>query len=153
MDFVEHDLKTLLDDMPEPFLQSEVKTLMQQLLSATALMHANWIVHRDLKTSNLLMNNRGMIKVADFGLARYFGDPLPAMTQLVVTLWYRSPELLLGTKEYDTAVDMWSIGCIFAELISKEPLLQGKSEIDQLAKVYICSYIKMTISKTNLMST
>jgi cell division cycle 2-like len=136
MDFIEHDLKTLLDDMPEPFLQSEVKTLMLQLLSATATMHANWIMHRDLKTSNLLMNNRGMIKVADFGLARYFGDPCPPLTQLVVTLWYRSPELLLGAKEYGTAVDMWSIGCIFAELILKQPLFQGKSEIDQLSKIF-----------------
>ncbi|EPS43283.1 hypothetical protein H072_2753 [Dactylellina haptotyla CBS 200.50] len=136
MDFIEHDLKTLLDDMPEPFLQSEVKTLMLQLLSATATMHANWIMHRDLKTSNLLMNNRGQIKVADFGLARYFGDPCLPLTQLVVTLWYRSPELLLGAQKYGTAIDMWSIGCIFAELITKEPLFQGKSEIDQLSKIF-----------------
>ncbi|KAF3288302.1 Serine/threonine-protein kinase ppk23 [Orbilia oligospora] len=136
MDFIEHDLKTLLDDMPEPFLQSEVKTLMLQLLSATATMHTNWIMHRDLKTSNLLMNNRGQIKVADFGLARYFGDPCLPLTQLVVTLWYRSPELLLGAQKYGTAIDIWSIGCIFAELILKEPLFQGKSEIDQLSKIF-----------------
>ncbi|KAF3913196.1 hypothetical protein AA313_de0206097 [Arthrobotrys entomopaga] len=136
MDFIEHDLKTLLDDMPEPFLQSEVKTLMIQLLSATATMHSNWIMHRDLKTSNLLMNNRGQIKVADFGLARYFGDPCLPLTQLVVTLWYRSPELLLGAQKYGTAIDIWSIGCIFAELILKEPLFQGKSEIDQLSKIF-----------------
>jgi cell division cycle 2-like protein len=104
MPFIEHDLKTLLADMPHPFLQSEVKTLMMQLMSAVGHCHANWIVrsplptlaytsddqlHRDLKTSNLLMNNRGQIKVADFGLARKFGDPLGEMTQLVVTLWYR----------------------------------------------------------------
>jgi len=103
MPFIEHDLKTLLADMPHPFLQSEVKTLMMQLISAVGHCHANWIVgplhhscvetnkqlHRDLKTSNLLMNNRGQIKVADFGLARKFGDPLGEMTQLVVTLWYR----------------------------------------------------------------
>jgi cell division cycle 2-like protein len=89
MDFIEHDLKSLLSLMPTPFLQSEVKTLLHQLISATAHCHANWILHRDLKTSNLLMNNRGMIKVADFGLARKFGDPLGDMTQLVVTLWYR----------------------------------------------------------------
>jgi cell division cycle 2-like len=135
MDFIEHDLKALMEDMREPFLQSEVKTLMLQLLSATALMHDLWIVHRDLKTSNLLMTNRGMIKIADFGLARYFGDPVVDMTQLVVTLWYRAPELLLGTKEYGTEIDIWSIGCIFGELCLMEPLLQGKSEIDQLAKV------------------
>jgi cell division cycle 2-like len=91
MDFIEHDLKTLLTLMPTPFLQSEIKTLLLQLLSAVAHCHKNWILHRDLKTSNLLMNNRGTIKVADFGLARRFGDPVGVggMTQLVVTLWYR----------------------------------------------------------------
>jgi cell division cycle 2-like protein len=92
MDFIEHDLKSLLTIMPSPFLQSEIKTLMLQLLSAVAHCHSNWILHRDLKTSNLLMNNRGTIKVADFGLARRYGDPIGVggMTQLVVTLWYRS---------------------------------------------------------------
>lgn len=91
MDFIEHDLKSLLTLMPQPFLQSEIKTLMLQLLSAVAHCHSNWILHRDLKTSNLLMNNRGTIKVADFGLARRYGDPvgLGGLTQLVVTLWYR----------------------------------------------------------------
>lgn len=91
MDFIEHDLKTLLTLMPSPFLQSEIKTLMLQLLSAVAHCHSNWILHRDLKTSNLLMNNRGTIKVADFGLARRYGDPVGVggLTQLVVTLWYR----------------------------------------------------------------
>lgn len=135
MDFIEHDLKSLLANMPSPFLASEIKTLVLQLLSAIALCHDNWIVHRDLKTSNLLMNNRGQMKVADFGLARTYGEPLGDMTQLVVTLWYRSPELLLGATEYSTAVDMWSIGCIFGELILKEPLLPGKGQIDQIAKV------------------
>ncbi|OWZ70477.1 cell division cycle 2-like [Cryptococcus neoformans] len=136
MPFIEHDLKTLLADMPHPFLQSEVKTIMLQLLSAVAHCHANWILHRDLKTSNLLMNNRGQIKVADFGLARKFGDPLGEMTQLVVTLWYRSPELLLGGKEYTTAVDIWSIGCIFAELMQGEPLFPGRGEIDQINRIF-----------------
>lgn len=91
MDFIEHDLKSLLTMMPSPFLQSEIKTLMLQLLSAVGHCHSNWILHRDLKTSNLLMNNRGTIKVADFGLARRYGDPVGVggMTQLVVTLWYR----------------------------------------------------------------
>jgi cell division cycle 2-like protein len=136
MDFIEHDLKTLCDDMPEPFLQSELKTLLIQLISATAHMHSHWILHRDLKTSNLLMNNRGQIKIADFGLARYTGDPAPALTQLVVTLWYRAPELLLGATTYGFEIDMWSIGCIFGELLMREPLLQGKNEIDQLSKIF-----------------
>lgn len=98
MDFIEHDLKSLLTMMPSPFLQSEVKTLMLQLLSAVHHCHENWILHRDLKTSNLLMNNRGTIKVADFGLARRYGDPigLGGLTQLVVTLWYRCGEISLA---------------------------------------------------------
>ncbi|CAG8641786.1 1594_t:CDS:2, partial [Acaulospora colombiana] len=136
MDFVEHDLKSLMEDMQSPFLQSEVKTIMLQLLSAVAKLHDNWIVHRDLKTSNLLLNNRGQIKVADFGLARKYGSPLGSMTGLVVTLWYRAPELLLGIKEYSTAVDMWSVGCIFGELVNKEPLLPGRAEVDQLDKIF-----------------
>lgn len=136
MEFVEHDMKTLLSRMRTPFLPSEIKTLLQQILSAVALMHSRWIVHRDLKTSNLLMSNHGRIKIADFGLARMFGDPLETMTSLVVTLWYRAPELLLGAKLYDTAVDMWSVGCIFAELLHKEPLFPGKNEADQLARIY-----------------
>ena len=103
--------------------------------SSAALMHDNWYIHRDLKTSNLLLNNRGEIKVADFGLARKYGSPMGNMTQMVVTLWYRAPELLLGSKDYTTAIDMWSVGCIFAELLLNEALLPGRSEIDQLDRV------------------
>ncbi|KAF8475444.1 Pkinase-domain-containing protein [Gautieria morchelliformis] len=138
MDFIEHDLKTLLTLMPTPFLQSEIKTLLLQLLSAVAHCHKNWILHRDLKTSNLLMNNRGTIKVADFGLARRFGDPVGVggMTQLVVTLWYRAPEILLGATEYSTAVDMWSVGCIFAELLLNEPLFQAKGELELISMIF-----------------
>jgi cell division cycle 2-like protein len=135
MDFLEHDLKTLLEDMREPFLPSEIKTLLLQIISATEFLHSHWILHRDLKTSNLLMNNRGEIKVADFGMARYYGDPPPKLTQLVVTLWYRSPELLLGADKYGPEIDIWSIGCIFGELLTIEPLFQGKNEVDQLSKV------------------
>ncbi|OAX44775.1 Pkinase-domain-containing protein [Rhizopogon vinicolor AM-OR11-026] len=138
MDFIEHDLKTLLTLMPSPFLQSEIKTLMMQLLSAVAHCHSNWILHRDLKTSNLLMNNRGTIKVADFGLARRYGDPVGVggLTQLVVTLWYRAPEILMGATTYSTAIDMWSAGCIFAELLLKEPLFQAKNEIELLSMIF-----------------
>ncbi|TKA70424.1 hypothetical protein B0A55_07889 [Friedmanniomyces simplex] len=137
MEFLEHDLKTLQEEMEEPFLPSEIKTLLLQLGSAVAFLHDHWILHRDLKTSNILLNNRGEIKLADFGMARFVGDPPPAnLTQLVVTLWYRAPELLLGTKEYDGSIDVWSIGCIFGELLTKQPLLQGKNEVEQLSKIF-----------------
>lgn len=122
--------------MPEPFLSSEVKRLLLQLTSGVAYLHQNYILHRDLKTSNLLLSNRGLLKIADFGMARYVGDPRPKLTQLVVTLWYRAPELLLGTRTYDAAVDMWSVGCIMGELITREPLLQGSNEVDQISKVF-----------------
>lgn len=135
MEYIEHDLKTLLENMASAFLVGEIKTIMLQLLSAIDFLHSNWIIHRDLKTSNLLMNNRGQIKVADFGLARTFGSPLGRVTQLVVTLWYRAPELLLGETKYNCAIDMWSIGCIFAELLNKDPLFKGRGEMDQLAKI------------------
>lgn len=123
--------------MPQPFLASEVKTLLLQLASGVAYLHDHWILHRDLKTSNLLLNNRGRLKIADFGMARYTGDPPPRkLTQLVVTLWYRSPELLLGCETYGPAVDMWSVGCIFGELLTREPLLQGRNEVDELTRIF-----------------
>ena len=136
MEFLEHDLRTLQEDMQEPFMPSEIKTLMIQLTSAVEYLHDNWILHRDLKTSNILMSNRGEIKIADFGMARYFSSPAPPMTQLVVTLWYRAPELLLGAEKYDQAIDMWSVGCVFGELLMKEPLLQAKNEVGQLSKIF-----------------
>ncbi len=137
LEFVEHDLKSILEDMPEPFLASEVKALLSQLAAGVAFLHDRWVLHRDLKTSNLLLSNRGRLKIADFGMARYAGDPPPAqLTPLVVTLWYRAPELLLGARAYGPAVDMWSVGCVFGELLAREPLLQGRNEVDQLARVF-----------------
>ncbi|CAH9108488.1 unnamed protein product [Cuscuta europaea] len=136
MEYMEHDLKALMETMKQPFSQSEVKCLMLQLLEGIKYLHDNWVLHRDLKTSNLLLNNRGELKICDFGLARQYGSPLKPYTQLVVTLWYRAPELLLGAKQYSTAIDMWSLGCIMAEFLSKEPLFNGKSEIEQLDKIF-----------------
>ncbi|KAK7747130.1 hypothetical protein SLS62_009185 [Diatrype stigma] len=137
LEFLEHDLKSILEDMPEPFLASEVKALLAQLASGVAFLHDRWVLHRDLKTSNLLLNNRGRLKIADFGMARYCGDPAPPqLTALVVTLWYRAPELLLGARAYGAAVDLWSVGCVFGELLTREPLLQGRNEVDQVARIF-----------------
>ncbi|RLU18409.1 hypothetical protein DMN91_008766 [Ooceraea biroi] len=139
MDYVEHDLKSLMETMKQKkqvFIPAEVKCLMQQLLRAVVHLHDNWILHRDLKTSNLLLSHRGILKVGDFGLAREYGSPLRQYTPIVVTLWYRAPELLLSDTEYSTPVDMWSVGCIFAELLRMEALFPGKSDIDQLTKIF-----------------
>ncbi|KAJ1527126.1 hypothetical protein ONE63_008660 [Megalurothrips usitatus] len=139
MDYVAHDLKSLMETMrhkKQVFLPGEVKCLMQQLLSAVHHLHDNWILHRDLKTSNLLLSHEGVLKVGDFGLAREYGSPLKSYTPIVVTLWYRSPELLLGAKEYSTPVDIWSVGCIYAEFLLMEALFPGKSEMDQLNRLF-----------------
>lgn len=86
------------------------------------------ILYRDLKTSNLLLSNSGILKVGDFGLAREYGSPLKPYTAVVVTLWYRAPELLLGQREYSTHIDVWSLGCILGELIQMQPLFRGESD-------------------------
>uniref|UniRef100_A0A1B0GHF8 cyclin-dependent kinase n=1 Tax=Lutzomyia longipalpis TaxID=7200 RepID=A0A1B0GHF8_LUTLO len=139
MDYVEHDLKSLMETMKhkkQAFLPGEVKCLTQQLLRAVAHLHDIWILHRDLKTSNLLLSHKGILKVGDFGLAREYGSPLKPYTSVVVTLWYRAPELLLGCKEYSTPIDVWSVGCIFAEFLAMTALFPGKSEIDQLNRIF-----------------
>ncbi|XP_041976856.1 cyclin-dependent kinase 11B isoform X2 [Aricia agestis] len=139
MDYVEHDLKSLMETMrgkKQVFLPGEVKCLMTQLLNAVHHLHDNWILHRDLKTSNLLLSHKGVLKVGDFGLAREYGSPLRQYTPIVVTLWYRAPELLLCCKEYSTPIDMWSVGCIFAEFVTMNPLFPGKSEVDQLNRIF-----------------
>ena len=98
--------------------------------------HQRRVLHRDLKPQNLLIDKSGAIKLADFGLARAFGIPVRVYTHEVVTLWYRAPEILLGSNKYSCPVDIWSIGCIFAEMANKRPLFQGDSEIDQLFRIF-----------------
>ena len=118
------------------FVPGEVKCLMKQLLSAISHLHDNWILHRDLKSSNLLLSHNGVLKVGDFGLAREYGSPLQGYTAIVVTLWYRAPELLLAIKEYSTPIDVWSIGCIFGEFLTMNPVFPGESEIDELNRIF-----------------
>ena len=88
------------------------------------------MLHRDLKPQNLLINAGGVLKLADFGLARAFGIPVKNFTHEVVTLWYRAPDILMGSKDYNTSVDIWSVGCIFEEIVTKKPLFPGKNEED-----------------------
>ena len=131
------DLKKYLDHNGGPLPALSVKSLLFQLLSGLVYCHRRRIMHRDLKPSNLLVDTKGEhLKIADFGLARTFGLPLKTYTHEVVTLWYRAPEILLGQKAYSTAVDVWSVGCIFFEMAHKRPLFYGDSEIGQIFKIF-----------------
>lgn len=94
------------------------------------------MLHRDLKPQNLLINREGLLKLADFGLARAFGIPVKNFTHEVVTLWYRAPDILLGSKNYTTSVDIWSVGCIFAEIVNRQALFPGADDKDQLNKIF-----------------
>ena len=113
-----------------------VKSYLHQLLEGISYCHTNCILHRDLKPQNLLLSSSGLIKLADFGLARAFGVPIRTFTHEVVTLWYRPPEILLGCKYYSTEVDIWSLGAIFSEMASHKVLFKGDSEIDQLFQIF-----------------
>mmetsp|Transcript_33810 Transcript_33810/g.116316 ORF Transcript_33810/g.116316 Transcript_33810/m.116316 type:complete len:238 (-) Transcript_33810:107-820(-) len=136
MEYFDHDLKQCVERHDGPFSQAEVKCLAAQLLAGIEHMHSKWFIHRDIKTSNLLYSNTGKLSICDFGLARRYGDPVLPYTRNVVTLWYRCPELLLGCTEYSTAVDMWSVGCVFAELLLKKPIFPGKTELEQLSSIF-----------------
>lgn len=135
-EYCPHDMGRLVDSMPRPFHESEVKCLLQQLLEAVAYLHGRWVMHRDLKLSNLLLTHQGQLKLCDFGLARhfrpYYDEPY---TPGVVTLWYRAPEVLLGAEAYTEAVDSWSCGAIFAELLRGEPLFPGRSETEMVDRI------------------
>ncbi|XP_045768048.1 cyclin-dependent kinase 2 [Maniola jurtina] len=135
-EFLHMDLKKLMEMTKGPLKLDLIKSYIQQLLEGVAYCHAHRVLHRDLKPQNLLVDTEGHIKLADFGLARAFGIPVRAYTHEVVTLWYRAPEILLGTKFYSTAVDVWSLGCIYAEMVSGKTLFPGDSEIDQLFRVF-----------------
>ena len=113
-----------------------IKKFMMQLCVGIRYCHSHRVLHRDLKPQNLLIDRDGNLKLADFGLARAFGVPLRTYTHEVVTLWYRAPEILLGGRQYSTGVDMWSVGCIFAEMCMRKPLFPGDSEIDEIFKIF-----------------
>lgn len=132
---VEQDLANYLQHCPTPGIGPDrIKELMFQLLTGVDFLHSNRVVHRDLKPANILVTNDGQIKLADFGLARIYQQTQP-LTAVVVTLWYRAPEVLLQSS-YASPVDVWSCGCIFAELYTRQPLFCGQSENDQLCKIF-----------------
>ena len=138
MEMMTGDLQKTMEQSgrSSPFPQAELKSMLHQILSATEHIHEKWILHRDLKTSNILVHETGKICLCDFGLARKYQLPLRAMTQTVITLWYRPVELLFGQNVYGPEVDIWSIGCIFGELLKKEAMMQGQGEIDQIDKIF-----------------
>ncbi|RDX81052.1 putative serine/threonine-protein kinase, partial [Mucuna pruriens] len=136
-EYMEHDLAGLASHPGPKFTEAQVKCYMQQLLRGLDHCHSCGVLHRDIKGSNLLIDNNGILKIADFGLASVF-DPKQThpLTSRVVTLWYRPPELLLGATYYGTAVDLWSTGCILAELYAGKPIMPGRTEVEQLHKIF-----------------
>lgn len=158
-EYADQDLKKYMDQHGDrgALDPNTVRSFMFQLLKGTAFCHENQVLHRDLKPQNLLINRKGELKLGDFGLARAFGVPVntfsnevsksmlfiyrgsplfysPLMHQ-VVTLWYRAPDVLLGSRTYSTSIDVWSCGCIFAEMISGTPLFRGRDNQDQLLHI------------------
>ncbi len=136
-EYLEHDMKKFMKTLTGPLTADQVKSFSRQLLEGIIHCHNRRIIHRDLKPQNLLIDaNTGTLKIADFGLARAFSVPIRTLTHEIETLWYRAPEVLLGQKEYSLGVDIWAIGCIFAELHERKPLFIGDSEIDQIFKIF-----------------
>ena len=134
-EYLDQDLKMFLDsnDTVSP---ETIKSSLYQLLKGISFCHERRVLHRDLKPQNLLVNKSGELKLADFGLARAFSIPVRSYTHEVVTLWYRAPDVLLGSRKYSTPVDLWSVGCIFGEMASGRPLFPGISDHDQLVRIF-----------------
>ncbi|XP_052193219.1 probable serine/threonine-protein kinase At1g54610 [Diospyros lotus] len=136
-EYMEHDLAGLAATPEIKFTEAQVKCYMHQLLSGLEHCHSHGVLHRDIKGSNLLINHGGVLKIADFGLATIV-DPRHKhpLTSRVVTLWYRAPELLLGATNYGVGIDLWSAGCILAELLAGKPIMPGRTEVEQLHKIF-----------------
>ncbi|TVY55104.1 Serine/threonine-protein kinase SSN3 [Lachnellula suecica] len=132
-EYAEHDLLQIIHHHTQPTRHpippATVKSIMFQLLNGCQYLHANWVLHRDLKPANIMVTSAGEVKIGDLGLARLFNKPLHSLfsgDKVVVTIWYRAPELLLGSRHYTPAIDMWAVGCIFAELLSLRPIFKGE---------------------------
>ncbi|CAN8239348.1 unnamed protein product [Cochlearia groenlandica] len=136
-EYMEHDLAGLAATPGIKFSEPQIKCYMQQLFRGLEHCHRRGILHRDIKGSNLLINNEGVLKIGDFGLANFYrSDRDLQLTSRVVTLWYRAPELLLGATEYGPAIDLWSAGCILTELFAGKPIMPGRTEVEQMHKIF-----------------
>ncbi|ORY81598.1 kinase-like domain-containing protein [Protomyces lactucae-debilis] len=142
--YMDHDLSGLLENPKVQFTPAQIKCYMQQLLEGTGYLHSMHILHRDMKAANLLINNQGILQIADFGLARLYEDepapdsdmPKRQYTNCVVTRWYRPPELLLGERCYTPAIDLWGVGCVMGEIYLGKPMFQGRTDVDQLDLIF-----------------
>jgi serine/threonine-protein kinase BUR1 len=161
--YMDHDLSGLLENPSVTFTEPQIKCYMLQLLEGTRYLHDQHILHRDMKAANLLINNKGVLQIADFGLARHYDETVPRAgsgagearrdyTVLVVTRWYRPPELLLQLRKYTTAIDVWGVGfvlcsslpiqtdnsfrCVFGEMLTGKPILAGDSDAKQLDIIF-----------------
>eukprot|EP00058_Branchiostoma_floridae_P003411 XP_002588899.1 hypothetical protein BRAFLDRAFT_115150 [Branchiostoma floridae] len=144
-EYCDQDLKKYFDSCSGDIDPETVKSFMYQLLRGLAFCHSHNVLHRDLKPQNLLINKNGELKLADFGLARAFGIPVRCYSAEVVTLWYRPPDVLFGAKLYSTSIDMWSAGCIFAELANAgRPLFPGNDVDDQLKRIFRYPFMGFT---------
>ncbi|KAF3444327.1 hypothetical protein FNV43_RR14017 [Rhamnella rubrinervis] len=141
-EYLDTDLKKFIDSHrkgqnPRPLPPTQIQSFLYQLCKGVAHCHSHGVLHRDLKPQNLLLDkDRGILKIADLGLGRAFTVPLKSYTHEIVTLWYRAPEVLLGSTHYSTGVDMWSVGCIFAEMVRRQALFPGDSEFQQLLHIF-----------------
>jgi len=136
MDYAENDIQYLMQVRKIRFTLPQAKCLFAQLLVAVQYLRSKWILHRDLKTSNLLLTKDGILKVCDLGMARHFGEPRKPLTALVVTLWYRAPEVLLGEEKYGPELDWWACGCVLIEFLTGRVLFPGKGEMNQLDRIF-----------------
>lgn len=135
-EYLEYDLTGILETPEIRLTQDHIKSWSHQLLSGVHYMHKNKIIHRDLKASNLLIGKKGELKIADWGLARSWNPDMKVLTKKVITLWYRPPELLLGNSRYSPKIDMWSVGCIIAEMFRRTGFLKGRNEVEQLDLIF-----------------
>lgn len=145
--YMDHDLSGMLTNQDINFSIAQIKCYMLQLLEGVRYLHESHILHRDMKAANILISNKGILQIADFGLARHYEGPTPQpgggsgeatrdYTSLVVTRWYRPPELLLTLKRYTPAIDLWGVGCVFGEMFERKPILEGKTDVDQCVRIF-----------------